>query len=374
MRKFTAGATILPVALLVAACGGSPTTSASDQGESGGKATAQAQAVYDRVNGLSGDERTAELVKLAEQEGELAIYTSNTDLDDMVEGFGDEYDIDVSVYRGNSESVLQRVLQEQQADFRGVDLVETNALELNVLNEEGYLYPYEGELRDQVREEGQADGWTADRFNVFVIGWNTDKVKPGDEPTSLQELAEPQWKGRISMEIGDVDWFVALYQYYQEQGKSEDEVLDIFRGLARNAKIVKGHTVQGELLSAGQFDVGVSLYSHTVDKAADIGAPVAWRSDSVQPVQPLVIRPNGAGLMHNATNPAAAMLFMDYALTSGQDILGESFRISAIPSGRDPLDGLEAIAVPEQDLLENPQKWDELYVDVVEGGQEVAAE
>ena len=374
MRKFTACATILPVAMLVAACGGSPTSSASDKGESGGKATAQAQAVYDRVNGLSGDERTAELVKLAEQEGELAIYTSNTDLDDMVEGFGDEYDIDVSVYRGNSESVLQRVLQEQKADFRGVDLVETNALELNVLNEEGYLYPYEGELRDQVREEGQADGWTADRFNVFVVGWNTDKVKPGDEPTSLEELTEPQWKGRVSMEIGDVDWFAALYQYYQEQGKSEEEVLDIFRGLAGNAKIVKGHTVQGELLSAGQFDVGVSLYSHTVDKAAAIGAPVAWRSDSVQPVQPLVIRPNGAGLMYNATNPAAAMLFMDYALTKGQDILGESFRISAIPSGRDPLEGLEAIPVPEQDLLENPQKWDELYVDVVEGGQEVAAE
>jgi iron(III) transport system substrate-binding protein len=374
MRKFTIAGTLVPLTLLLVACGGSPTSPAagSGDGDGAGKAEAHAQEVYDKINGLSGEERTKELVELAEKEGGLSIYTSNTDLDDLVDGFEDEYDIDVSVYRGNSESVLQRVLQEQKADFHGVDLVETNALELNVLNQEGYLYPYEGELRDKVREQGQAEGWTADRFNVFVVGWNTDKVKPGEEPTSLEDLTDPRWKGQVSLEIGDVDWFTALYQYYQDQGKSEEETLDIFRGLAANSKTVKGHTVQGELLSAGQFATAVSLYSHTVDKADDKGAPVAWRPESGEPVQPLVIRPNGAGLVKNAANPAAAMLFMDYVLTDGQDIVAESFRIGSIPSGDDPLEGLEVIPVPEDELLANPQKWDELYADVIQGGEEVS--
>lgn len=367
MRKFTAGATILPVALLVAACGGSPTTPASGQGASGGEARAEAQAVYDRFNGLSGPERTAELVKAAEKEGDLSIYTSNTDLDDIVGAFEDTYDIDLSVYRGNSESVLQRVLQEQKASFRGVDLVETNALELNVLNAEGHLYPYEGALRDKVREEGQAEGWTADRFNVFVVGWNTDKVKPGDEPATLEDLAQPRWKGQVSLEIGDVDWFAALYGYYEDQGKSKEEILDLFDRIADNAKMAKGHTVQGELLSAGQFSVAASLYSHTVDKATADGAPVTWRSKSVEPVQPLVIRPNGGGLMDNAEHPAAAMLFMDFVLTEGQDIIRESSRIGSIPVSDDPLAGLEVIPVPEDELLDNPQKWDDLYADVVQG-------
>lgn len=376
MRKFEITGTVLALVLsgLLAACGGSPTSGGSGGDGDSEKAKAAAQQVYDKFNGLSGEERTAELVKAAEKEGALSIYTSNTDIDDLIEGFEDEYDIDVSVYRANSESVLQRVLQEQAADFNGVDLVETNALELNVLNKEGLLTPYESEFRDMVREEGQADGWTASRFNVFVVGWNTDLVPPGEEPATLEELAEPQWKGEVSMEIGDVDWFTTMYKYYEKQGKSEDEILDLFSRLAANSKVAKGHTVQGELLSAGQFGAAASLYSHTVDKAARDGAPVAWKPESGEPVQPLVIRPNGAGLMSNAVNPAAATLFMDWELTEGQDIFREAFRIGSIPFGADPLKAYESIPVPEDELLDNPEKWDNLYADVVQEGQQLASE
>ena len=374
MRKFTSLGIV--VAFLLAGCGGSPTSStATGKDSEKDDSRAAAREVYDKINGLTGEERTAELVKLAEEEGELSIYTSNTDIDDLVDGFEDEYDIDVSVYRGNSESVLQRVLQEQKAGFRGVDIIETNALELNVLGKEDYLYPYESELREQVREEGQAESWTASRFNVFVVGWNTDKVKPGAEPATLEELTDPRWKGQVSMEVGDVDWFTTMYQYYEDQGKSEQEIRDLFEQLAANSKVVKGHTVQGELLSAGQFSVGVSLYSHTVDKAADKGAPVAWRPASGEPVQPLIVRPNGAGLMNNAAHPAAAMLFMDWELTEGQNVFRDAFRIDSIPtSTEDPLAGLEVVAVPEEELLENPEKWDQLYAELIQGGQEVAAD
>jgi iron(III) transport system substrate-binding protein len=372
MRKPLIAGALVPMVWLAAACGGSPTTATSDSGGDAGDVGEHAQQVYDEINGLEGDARTSRLVELAAEEGALSVYTSNTDIDDLVDGFEDQYDIDVSVYRGNSESVLQRVLQEQAANFHGVDLVETNALELNVLNEEGFLSPYEGELRDSVREEGRADGWTANRFNVFVVGWNTDKVGASEEPKTLQELTDPKWKGQVSMEVGDVDWFAALYNHYLDQGMSEDEVESMFQKLASNSKIVKGHTVQGELLSAGQFSAAVSLYSHTVDKAEDKGAPVAWRPQSGEPVQPLVIRPNGAGLMKTATSPASAMLFMDWLLTEGQDIVAESFRIGSVPTAEDPLEGLEVIPVPEEELLAEGQKWDKLYERIVQGGQEVA--
>lgn len=365
---------ITAAALLLAACGGSPT--ASDNGSARGndaakQTAAKAQEVYDRINGLTGEERRKTLVELAEKEGKLSIYTSNTDMDKLVEGFEDAYDIDVSVYRGNSESVLQRILQEQQANYLGNDFVDTNAGELNILNKEGKLYPYKGELRDKVRKEGQAEGWTASRFNVFVVGWNTNRVKPGQEPKSFEELADPKWKGQVSMEVGDVDWFAGLYKYYQDQGKSEAEVKDLFTKIAANSKVAKGHTTQGELLSAGQFGVTVSSYSHTVDKAADKGAPVTWHPASGVPVQPILVRPNGVALMKTATNPAAAMLFADWELTEGQKILADAFRIGSIPTGKDPLAGLKVVAVPEQELLDNAKKWDSLYAEILEAGQEI---
>lgn len=124
------------------------------------------------------------------------------------------------------------------------------------------------------------------------------------------------------MEVGDVDWFAAMHQYYLDQGKSEAEVKELLDAIAANSVVVKGHTVQGELLSAGQFAVAPSIYSHTIEKAADKGAPVAWRPESGKPVEPVIARPNGAGLMKTATHPYAAALFMDYMLSAeGQDII-----------------------------------------------------
>ena len=363
-------AVAVTAALALAACGGSPTASNGDDTAkpAGASENSEAVATYERINALSGQERADELKKCAEEEGALSIYTSNTDIDDVVEGFEDEYDVDVSVYRANSESVLQRVLQEQKAKFFGSDVLETNALELNVANKEGFLAPYESELREKVREEGQAENWTATRFNTFVVGWNTNLVKPGEQPKTIEELADPKWKGKLSMEVGDVDWFTALVQHMVKEGKTEEEAVELFKKIAANSKIAKGHTVQGELLSAGQFAVAVSSYSHTIDKAAEKGAPVAWKPAAGEPVQPVVVRPNGIGLMKTATNPCAAMAFVDWELTGGQKVFEEKFRVGATEEAAKAIADLEVVAVPEQELLENAKKWDDLYAEVIQSG------
>ena len=183
----------------------------------------------------------------AEEEGQLNVYTSNTDMDDLIDGFQDEYDVDVNNYRANSETVLQRILQEDEAGYYGADIFETNALELGVALAGGPALPVqERAARRGPRGGPQNENWTASRFNVFVIGWNTDLVTPARSPTSLEELADPKWQGKISMEVGDVDWFTAMHDYYTgEKGMSEDEVTDLMTRLAANAQIAKGHTDPG---------------------------------------------------------------------------------------------------------------------------------
>jgi iron(III) transport system substrate-binding protein len=352
------------VLLLTAACGSSPT--ASNTGSAPAGATA-AQQVYDQINGLTGEERSKTLLDLAKKDGTLSLYTSNTDMDDVVKAFEDKYGLKVETYRANSETVLQRVLQEASANYQGADLVETNAGELNAMQQRQLLYPYKGELRDKVRPEGRKDGWTADRFNAFVIGWNTAKVPAGTEPQSLRDQTAPQWKVRIGLELGDVDWFAAMYEFYKSQGQSDDQIMSFFHQLGANAKIAKGHTVMGELLAAGQFDVAVSIYSHTVDNAAEKGAPVTWRKDG-KPVQPVVLRPNGAGLMKSAKHPAAALLFFDFLLTDGQKAIAGANRIGAIPTAEDPLAGVQTVTTPEEELLNNAQKWSDTYKSVTDAG------
>jgi iron(III) transport system substrate-binding protein len=375
-RRSLIPAAALATVTLLAACGGSPTSSSSDSGSEGSSRedTDLAQAakeVYDRFNGMSGQERKDELIACAEEEGELNVYTSNTDMEDLIDGFSDLYDIEVNNYRAQSETVLQRLLQEDEAGYYGADIFETNALELGVASQEGLLYPYESELRDSVLEQGrESEDWTATRFNAFVVGWNTDLVPADEVPATLEELAEPQWKGRVSMELGDVDWFAALHDYYvEEAGWSEEEYTDFMTRLAGNSQIAKGHTTQGELLSAGQFDITVSSYSHTIDKAAADGAPVAWIPEGGEPIQPIVVRPNGIGLVKTATNPCAATLFVDYELEGGQDVFKEAFRIGSVEGTDNPLSEYETYPVPEDKLLEDPDTWNKAYEDVVQNGQ-----
>jgi iron(III) transport system substrate-binding protein len=365
---------LLVVGALLAACGGAPTAGDGGSSPAGESDVAQhAQEVYDRFNAMSGEERTRELVAAAEEEGELTVYTSNTDIDELVEAFEAKYpDIDVNAYRANSETVLQRLLSEQSAGHAAVDVLDTNAGELNIANDNGLLYEYSSEYRDAVREEGQLENWTASRFNLFVVGWNTDLVPPGEEPTSLEELAGPEWAGRVSMELSDIDWFAAMHNYYVEQGMTSEEVVELFRRLAANSKIAKGHTVQGELLSAGQFAITTSSYSHTIDKAALDGAPVTWRPASGEPVQPVITRPNGVALMKAAPHPAAALLFMDFELTDAQQIFADATRVPSVPAGGDdPLAGLESYPVPDDELLADIKHWDELYADIVQQGEEL---
>ena len=365
MRKHIAGAAIVAVGMLLAGCGGSPT--ASNSGQSGGGA---AEEVYAKINGLSGEERSKTLLDMAREENNLSLYTSNTDMADVVSAFEAKYGIKVDTYRANSETVLQRMLQEAGSNYQGADIVEFNAGGLNALNQEGLLAAYDSDLRDAVRPEGQKENWTADGFNAFVVGWNTQRVPVNAQPTSLEQLAAPEWRGRISLEVGDIDWFAAMYKYYQSEGKSDDEIMDLFNRLAGNAKIAKGHTVMGELLSAGQFDVAASVYSHTVDNGAAEGAPVAWLHPDGKPVEPVVLRPNGAGLLKTARHPATAMLFMDFLLTDGQKQIADANRIGSVPTADDPLEGVQIVTPPEEELLNDSQKWNDLYAQIVQGGQQ----
>jgi iron(III) transport system substrate-binding protein len=353
----------LPAIGLVAACGGSPTSGGKDSGPTG------AEQVYSKIAKLSGDERETELVKEAEKEGgQLDLYTSMTSdvADAVTEAFSDKYDIDVNLYRASSETVLQRILQEAGADFHGNDVVETDALEMYDLDKEQLLAHYEGEGRDKVDDNGRFDGWTADRYNVFAPSWNTKLVKKGEEPTSWEDLADPKWDGKLAMELSDYDWYLTLREYLLTQGKSEDEVDQLFTDMASGAKVVKGHTVMGELLSAGQFSVAASNYTYLVQQLVDKGAPVAYEPM----VQPVLVRPNGFGLMKTAKHPATAMLFADWLLGEGQKTLIEEGLTPTVPppGTANPLDGVETVEVDVKTLGENEQEWSDRYDKLVEQG------
>jgi iron(III) transport system substrate-binding protein len=347
--------------LLLAACGGSPTASPSAEAGGEDSGLTETEQIFEEIYALSGQGRRDRLVELATGEDGLNLYTSMTPelAAAVTEGFSDAFDIDVNVYRASSATLVQRILQEQDAGFAGNDVVETNSSELGSLQAEGAMAEYRGERRDMVPEAGQSEAWTATRFNLFVPSWNTELIS--DPPTSWEDLADPKYDGQLALELDDYDWYMGLYDYWLEQGKSAEEVDQLFADMADGASVVKGHVVMSELMAAGQFGVAASNYTYIVQAARAAGAPV-----TAEPlVEPVIARPNGAGLMKTAANPATAVLFMDWMLEDGQQIISDFGLTPAIEEGGG-LD-VELFAIDTERLLDEGTEWSKRYADLLAG-------
>jgi iron(III) transport system substrate-binding protein len=165
------------------------------------------------------------------------------------------------------------------------------------------------------------------------------------------------------MELEDVDWYKTLHDHWTEQGKSAQEADKLFEEMARGARFVKGHTVMGDLLATGEFEVSASNYSYLTDGIIAKGGPVAWKR-----VDPPISRPNGVGVVNAVQHPATAMLFVDWILTDGQEVFQ---KLKLTPARADLAGGLgqRGIFVDLESLSAEEQEWTDRYEDLTRLGK-----
>lgn len=364
------GAFISGMAVL-AACGGSVTSG----GSSGGKSNEQAAKTYQRLGALTGAERRKQMVSEAKKEGQLNLYTSMTSdvAADVSKAFQKQFGIKVNLFRGNSETVQQRVLQESSAGKPGSDVVETDFLVMARISKQGLLAKFHGPALAKVEKTGLFPDWTATRFNIVLPAWNTKVIPKGQEPKSWEDLASPRFKGKMTMELTDDDWYENLTHYWLTHGKSQAEVDRLWKAIAANAKVAKGHTVMAQLLAAGQTGMDAMNYTYIVQQDIDKGAPVAYRSADGKAHTPAFPRPNGVGMLKNARHPAAAILFYDWLLTDGQKLLvKDGLTPSTKVPGDKSLQGITLVPWDTQGLLKNEKMWSTRYDDLLRGVKRVS--
>ena len=363
-------ATLLGIAaLVVAACSSPPT---ADQDGGGGSTlvdvTPKLNDIYAQLEGLDAEARREKLIELAAEEGGTFDAYGSTNLDDifpMIDEFEGQTGLEVNYYRASSTDVLERVLQEADADFAGADVVFTNGPELTVIDQEGLLAPLTSPVTDEIDPQGVFENWAWLYLNTFVGSWNTDRVQ--DPPTTWEDLLA--YGDGLAVEVGDFDWFATLVKSYfmAEQGMSEEEAVDLFREAVNGAALVDGHTLMAELLAAGEYDVASSTYLHRILQLKRDDAPVEWEGGP----EPIIIRPNGIGIHKYAEKPASALLFLEFMLTDAQQLLLDIDRqpASAGVSGGGIPSGVETMIVDLASLLEEREKWEGLWDEIIEGSE-----
>ena len=276
----------------------------------------------------------------ARHEGTLTLYTSlaPTESQPLAEAFEKKYGIKVQLWRGLSEEVVQRTITEAKGRRYAVDVIETNGPEMEMI----------------AREKLLRAPWTPDRLNLFVVGYNTAKVKRADIPATYEGFTDPKWRGRIALEATDSEWMATMIKTAAD-GKGMDLVRRI---AAQQPALRKGHVLLASLVAAGDVPVGLAMYNSNIETLKRKGAPIDY-----VPVQPVVARPQGIGVAKNAPHPNAAQLFNDYVLsTDGQHLFASMGRTPANVTSAS--NAFRFTLIDPVTVLDESARWEKVWNDL----------
>ena len=264
------------------------------------------------------------LVEAAKKEGKVVWYTSLAlpSAEKVAKLFEAAYPgIKVEVHRTGSQRILQRVMQELQANIKNVDVIHTSDAGHFVLLKEKKLlarHTPAGVDRFPAGFKDKDGYYYGLRATVNVIAYNTQKISAADAPRTWKDLLDPKWKGRM----------VTAHPGYS--GVIATHVLalvhlhgwEYFQALAKNQlMLVQSAVDPAGVVASGERPVAVNGGDYTFYQSKKQGNPV----EIVYPKEgvPLVVSPSAIASF--APHPNAARLFTDFGFTREvQQVMADS--------------------------------------------------
>ena len=157
-------------------------------------------------------------------------------------------------------------------------------------------------------------------MRVRTIVFNRDLIDRAEVPTTYEELAEPEWEGRVCMRT-------AASTYQQSLVASmiavdgEEATRATLDGWVRNAKIYANDIEILEAMAAGACEVGIANHyylARLIEERPDFPVELVWANQETTGVH---VNISGGGVTAHADQPELARQFLEWLATDGQDIL-----------------------------------------------------
>jgi len=195
--------------------------------------------------------------------------------------------------------------------------------------------------------------WVAVYLNTIVQAYNTELVAKASLPKTYYDFAKPEWKGKLGIEAEDYDWFA---QVVTDLGEAQG--LRLFREIVatNGLSVRKGHNLLANLVAAGEVPLALTVYGFQAEQAKRKGAPLDWFA-----IPPAIARPTAEGVARNAPHPYAAVLFYDFMLGEGQQILASRQFVTVSRKIETPFNKVPLKLIDSAFMLDHAKKWQELY-------------
>lgn len=286
--------------------------------------------VIARLHDTAPAERQAFLERGAKKEGAFVFYgTMSTDhANRLLAGFRQRYPfLTVGHYRAGSTALLSKILTEARAGKHDMDAIDQVPGAAYELIQAGLIEKYISPNRKALREEmiDKEGFWTGTYHVVVVTGYNTKQIRKEEIPKSYDDLLHPKWKRRMVLDTQDADWFNALLEYWGE----EKGLAYMKRLAALGPDLRTGHTLETQLLAAGEYSLSPILYGYRVAEMAAQGAPVDFVI-----FDPVISKPRPLSLAKHAPHPHAGILFIDWMLSEeAQTIISQELGRGPVRKG-----------------------------------------
>jgi len=291
-----------------------------------GASEKSADELLQQYSGLSSEDRRRAIEAGAKKEGSVSFYgtISVSDTQVLTDKFHEQYPyLKVRHIRAGSSPMVNRILSENRGSRRDVDVVGITGPGAQVLIDNGLIGPYFSSEKSAIRSDfiSPKGLWVAVELYLVVLGYNTRSVSSADVPKSYRDLLDKKWANSISLDQTDEDWFHVLANEW-----GEDKTIDYLTNLMKlNPKLHRGRELRAQMVAAGEFLMGATLYDYRVRNLKAQGAAI----NSVA-LPPIMAFPNVLMLARHAPNPHAAALFIDWMLSeTGQKLIESKL-------GRDP--------------------------------------
>ena len=298
-------------------------------------------------------------------EPSLVVYNAQHEelIDEVAQQFTEDTGIEVELRNGSDLELANQIVAEADASPADVFLTE-NSPAMSLVDVDGRFAELDPATLDAVPAQYQPDNgrWTGFAARSTVLAYNTDAVDPEDLPSSLLEMAEPEWEGRVAFSPSGADFQAIVSAVLATEG--EEATRTWLAGLERNGEVYDGNSTVLQAVDAGEVDTGIiyHYYWHrdqeesgeNSDSSAmhyfDGGDPGAFLSVS------------GAGVLAGSDDSEDAQRFVEYLVSEpGQQVVADSYALEytlnpAVTLGRG-VPALDELDPPEVDLasLNGPQ-------------------
>ncbi|MGO9899988.1 MAG: extracellular solute-binding protein [Solirubrobacteraceae bacterium] len=271
---------------------------------------------------------------------ELTIYNGQhpQTTDALVAAFTQQTGIKVQV-ESNDEDTLAAQL-EQEGSRSPADIYYTeNSNWLALVDQEGLLEKVDpATLANIPVQDSAADhDWVGVTARVSCLIYNTREVKVADLPSSILDLAQPDWVGKVGVDSGETDFWPLVDSVFRSGGRTATinwlKRLDFNAG--GNVHIPDNETLTNDV-NAGVIAIGVINQYYYYRLMAEIGKQAMHsRIAFFAPRDPGYVEDvSGAAVLRSAKHKQAAQEFLRFMTSAqGQSVIAgsESFEYPLHP-------------------------------------------